>query len=138
MSGFARSVTALIALAVVGCAFLPWADDVSAWHLHLRSLFSIAKNEGVTPTSSIGASVCAGALFMLLGALLDSRILVVVGGLLVIAVPCVWMFGNAVSHLPGAIPLTRVQIGAFGATVGGFMALILAAVAVDARVPTTR
>ena len=39
---------------------------------------------------------------------------------------------------PAPSPCTQVQIGAYGAAIGGFMTLILAAVAVDTRVPTVR
>jgi hypothetical protein len=138
MTAFARIVAALIGLAVAACAFLPWVNERTAWGLHLRSLFSVGANDGVTQVTSIGAAVCLAGGLVLLGALFNSRTLVIIGGLLAVAFPAIWIFGNAVSHGPLAVPLTRIQIGAYGAAVGGFMALILAAVAADTKVPTTR
>jgi hypothetical protein len=138
MTGLARLVAALIGLAVAACAFLPWVNERTAWALHVRSLFDVGNNEGVTPVRSVGAALCVAALLVLLGALFNARSLVIIGGLLAVALPSIWIFGNAVSHGAGAVSLTRIQIGAYGAAVGGFMALILAAVATDTSVPTTR
>ncbi len=138
MTGLARLVAALIGLAVAACAFLPWVNERTAWALHLRSLFNVGDNDGVVPVTSLGAAVCLAALLVLLGALFNARSLVIIGGLLAVALPAVWIFGNAVSHGTGAVSLARIQIGAYGAAVGGFMALILAAVATDTSVPTTR
>ena len=138
MSAFARIVATLIGLAVAACAFLPWFNGRSAWYLHLRSMFSVGNNDGVSPAVSIGAAVCFSALLILLGALFNARALVIVGGLLAVAFPAIWIFGNAVTSAPVGIPLSRIQIGAYGAAVGGFMTLILAAVAHDTNVPTTR
>ena len=62
----------------------------------------------------------------------------VVGGLAAVAFPTAWILVNAISSGPGSIAVTQVRIGAYGAAIGGFMTLILAAVAVDTRVPTVR
>lgn len=138
MSTFARAVAALIGVAVAACAFLPWVGDATAWSLHLRSMFSIGQGEGATPWTSVGTAVVAAGVLILLGAILNGRMLLIVGALLAVAIPCIWIFGNAVSSVPGAIPIARVQIGAFGAAIGGFMALILAAVARDTSTPSVR
>jgi hypothetical protein len=139
MSGFARAVAALIGLATIACAFLPWAgSSITAWNLHIRSLFRIGEGAGATTITSLGTAVVAAGLLVVLGALLNARMMVIVGALLAIAVPAVWIFSNAVSSSPGAVPVARVQIGAFAAAVCGFLALILAAVARDTSTPTLR
>jgi hypothetical protein len=138
MTALARTVAALIGLAVAACAFLPWVNQRTAWDLHLRSLIDVGANDGVTPVTSVGAAVCLAAALVLLGALVNARALVIVGGLLAVAFPSIWIFGNAVSHSTLAVSLIRIQIGAYAAAVCGFMALILAAVATDTNVPTTR
>ncbi|HET7901819.1 MAG TPA: hypothetical protein VFL59_11580 [Candidatus Nanopelagicales bacterium] len=138
MSAFARVVAALIGLAVAASAFLPWAGDTSAWHLHVRSIFSVGEPDGATLATSMGTVVAAAGLLIALGALVNGRPLVIIGALLAVAVPAIWIFGNAVSSSAGAVPIARIQIGAFASAVGGFMALILAAVARDTRTPTLR
>jgi len=138
MTALARIVAALIGFAVAACSFLPWVNGRTAWGLHLRSLFDVGNNDGVTSISSVGAAVCLAAVLVLLGALFNARSLVIIGGLLAVAFPSIWIFGNAVSHAQTAVSLTRIQIGAYGTAVGGFMALILAAVATDTSAPTTR
>ena len=139
MSAFARVVAALIGLAVVACAFLPWVGgSITSLELHIRSLFRIGESEGATLATSLGTAVIASGLLILLGAILNARMAIIVGALLAVAVPAIWIFSNAVSTSPGAVPIARVQIGAFATAVCGFMALILAAVARDATTPTLR
>ena len=138
MSAFARAVAALIGIVVGAAAFLPWVADVSAWNLHLRSLFSVGEGDAATTWTSLGTAVAVSGLLILLGAVFNARMLVIVGALLAVAIPAIWIFGNAVSHAEGAIPIARVQIGAFATAAGGFMALILAAVARDASTPSLR
>ena len=79
----------------------------------------------------------AGAL-VVLGAVANGRALVVIGGLVAVAVPTAWIVVNAISTGPAAVPLSQIKIGAYGAAIAGFMTLILAAVAVDTRVPSVR
>ncbi len=139
MSAFARAVAALIGLALIACAFLPWVGgSITAFDLHIRSLFRIGEAEGATLGTSIGTAVVVAGLLIVFGAILNARMAVIVGALLAVAVPAVWIFGNAVSSSPVAVPIARVQIGAFATAVGGFMALILAAVARDTSTPTLR
>ncbi|MFN8146030.1 MAG: hypothetical protein U0R76_01080 [Candidatus Nanopelagicales bacterium] len=139
MSAFARAVAALIGLAVIGCAFLPWvASSVTSFDLHIRSIVQIGDGGGATPYTSMGAAIVAAGLLVLLGAILNARMAVIVGALVAVAVPAVWIFANAVSDSPGAIAVARVQIGAFATAACGFFALILAAVARDTSTPTLR
>lgn len=138
MTTFARLVSLLLGLAVAACAFLPWVVSVNAWHLHLRSLVSPGKNDGVVIATSIGLAVTVAAGLVVLGALLNSRTLVIIGGLLSVAIPAIWILSNAISGPDGGVPLAQIQFGAYGAAVAGFMTLILAAVATDTRVPTAR
>ncbi len=139
MSAFARAVAALIGLAVIGCAFLPWvASSVTSFDLHIRSIVRIGEGSGATPLTSMGTAVVAAGLLIVFGAILNARMAVIVGALVAVAVPAIWILGNAVSNSPGAISVTRVQIGAFATAVCGFLALILAAVARDTSQPTLR
>jgi fucose permease len=135
---FSRFIATLLGLAVAACAWLPWTRSVDAWHLHLLSLVSPGTNEAVTLASSIGIAVCVSAAVIVLGAVFNSRTLVIIGGLLSVAFPTIWILSNAISPHDGGIPMTQIQFGAYGAAVLGFMTLILAAVARDTRVPTAR
>lgn len=136
MTTFARLIAFLLGLAGAGCAFLPWVADVDAWHLSLSSLLNPGRAHGGAAIVSIGLAVCAAAAVVVLGALLGSRTLVIVGGLVAVAVPAIWVLGNAVAT--GGVPMSQIQFGAYGAAAAGLMTLVLAAVAADTRVPTTR
>ena len=138
MTTFARLVSVLLGLAVAACAWLPWVVSTNAWHLHVRSLLSPGQNDGVVLATSLGLALTVAAGLVVLGALLNSRTLVIIGGLLSVAIPAIWILSNAISGSKGGIPLAQIQFGAYGAAVAGFMTLILAAVATDTRVPTTR
>ena len=138
MTTFARLVSLLLGLAVAACAFLPWVLSVNAWHLHVRSLVSPGRNDGVVIATSIGLAVTIAAAVVVVGAVLNSRTLVIIGGLVSVAIPAIWILSNAISGGNGGVPMTQVQFGAYGAAVAGFMTLILAAVATDTRVPTAR
>jgi hypothetical protein len=138
MTTFARLVSLLLGLAVAACAYLPWVLSTNAWHLHIRSLVSPGKNDGVVLATSIGLALTIAAVVVVLGAVLNSRTLVIIGGLLSVAVPAIWILSNAISGPEGGVPLAQIQFGAYGAAVAGFMTLILAAVATDTRVPTAR
>ncbi len=138
MSTFSRLLALLIGLAVAGCAFLPWVGGLSAWNLHLRSLLSAGDNLGVGVATSVGLAVCVAAGLIAAGCLLNSRAILIVGGLAAVAVPTIWILVNAISRSTTAVPLSRIEIGAYGAAIGGFMILILSAVALDTRTPTLR
>ena len=138
MTTFSRLVAALLGLAVAASAWLPWTRAADAWHLHLRSLLSPGTTTAVSWSTSIGLALSVAAAVIVLGALFNSRTLVIVGGLLSVAFPTIWILSNAISSGSGGIPMTQIQVGAYGAAVLGFMTLILAAVARDTRVPTAR
>jgi hypothetical protein len=138
MTTFSRLIAALLGLAVAACAWLPWTRAADSWHLQLRSLLDPGSNSGGGYLTSIGLVVSVAGAVILLGALVNSRTLVITGGLLSVAFPTIWILSNAVSGASGGIPMTQIQFGAYGAAVLGFMTLILAAVARDTRVPTAR
>jgi len=138
MTTFSRLIAFLLGLAVAGCAWLPWLRSVDAWHLALRTLLSPGKATDVTMVTSLGMAITVSAVVIALGALLNSRTLVIVGGLLAVAFPTIWILSNAISSSSGGVPMSQIQFGAYGAAVLGFMTLILAAVARDTRTPTTR
>ncbi len=138
MTTFARLVAFLLGLAVAACAWLPWVRSVDAWHLALRTMLSPGKNDGVTWSTSLGLAVTLAAAVIVFGSLFNSRTLIIVGGLLSVAFPTIWILSNAISTGSGGAPMTQIQFGAYGAAVLGFMTLILAAVARDTRIPTVR
>jgi len=137
MTTLARLIAFLLALAVVGCSFLPWVGSTNAWDLALRSVVSPSHTTGSAAVTSIGFGLAIAAALLLLGALLNSRTLVILGGLVTVGLPATWILSNAISGTNG-VPLSRIQVGAYGEVVLGFVALTLAAVASDTRVPTTR
>ena len=138
MTTFSRLLAALLGLAVAATAWLPWTRASDAWHLHLRSLLSPGYSSGVAWTTSIGLAVSVAGAVILLGSLFNSRTLVIIGGLLSVAFPTIWILSNAISNGGGGIPMRQIQFGAYGAAVLGFVTLTLAAVARDTRAPTTR
>lgn len=139
MSTFARIVAFLLGLAIGACAFLPWTPSSQGLEVPLRSLLSPGTpGDGVVWYISLGMAVLVAGGLVALGAITNSRPLVIVGGLAAVAFPTAWILVNAISSGPGTIAVTQVKIGAYGAAIGGFMTLILAAVAVDTRVPTVR
>jgi hypothetical protein len=137
MTGLARSVAVLLALAVGACTFLPWALDRNAWALALSSLTSPGVHLTSSPISSMGTAVAASAVLVLLAALVNSRALLIIGALVVIAVPVIWILVNAVDSAKG-VHLANVQVGAYSTVVAGFIALVLAALATDASTPHVR
>jgi len=138
MTTFARLIAFLLGLAVAACPWLPWIRSVDGWHLHLRTMLSPGTTFDVSWNTSLGLAVTVAAVVIVLGSLLDSRMLVIVGGLLAVAFPTIWILSNAISTGSGGVPMTQIRIGAYGAAALGFMTLILAAVARDSRTPTAR
>jgi hypothetical protein len=139
VSSFARVVAALLALAVGACAFLPWTPGATGIELPLGSLLSPGERAVSGPTAvSVGGLVVVAALLVLVGAVANGRALVIVGGLVAVAVPTAWILVNAISTSRGAVPVSVIKIGAYGAAIAGLMTLILAAVAVDTRHPSLR
>lgn len=137
MTGLARSVVVLLALAVGGCTFLPWAIDHNAWALSLSSLTSAGIHLSSSAVSTLGAAVTATAVIVLLAGLVNSRALLIIGALAVIALPVIWILVNAINSAHG-IHLANIQVGAYATVVAGFIALVLAALASDASTPHVR
>ena len=139
MSSFARAVAFLLGLAIGACAFLPWTPTSSGIEVPLGSLLSPSTSrEGVGVVTSIGLPVLVAGALVVLAAIANSRVLLIAGGLVAVAFPTAWILVNAISTDAGAVAVSQIKIGAYGAAIAGFMALILAAVAVDTRVPTLR
>jgi hypothetical protein len=139
MSSFARAVAFLLGLAIGACAFLPWTPSSTGLQVPLSSLLSPGSSaEGATWAISLGMTVLVSGALVVLGAIGNSRSLVIVGGLAAVAFPTAWILVNAISSGPGSIAISQIKIGAYGAAIGGFMTLILAAVALDTRVPSVR
>jgi len=137
MTTLARLIAFLLSLAVVACSFLPWVGTANAWDLPLRSLVSPGRSTGSSIATSIGLGLAVSAAIVLLGSLLNSRALIILGGLVTVALPSIWILSNAVARSTG-IPMSQIQIGAYGSVVMGFVVLVLAAVATDTRLPSAR
>jgi hypothetical protein len=134
MTALSRVLVLLIAAALGACAFLPWFADVTALRLPLGSLLDPAANSGGQAVTSIGAVVLVAAVIVLFAAIASSRVMLIVGALLALLVSATWIL---VRVLEG-VAVARIGPGAYGAVVCALMALILAAVATDTRVPTVR
>jgi len=130
MTGLARSVGVLIALAVGACTFLPWALDNDAWQLALRSITSAGVHTSSSALASMGTPIAVCATLVLLAALVNSRALLIIGSLLVIALPVIWILVNAIDSAHG-LHLAAIQMGAYATVVAGFIALLLAALATN-------
>lgn len=139
MTSFARVIAGLLALAIGACAFLPWTPGGTALEIPLRSLLGPGTGSGaVSWALSLALPVVVSAGIVLVGAVGNSRTLVIIGGLAAVAIPTAWILVNAISSSDSAVAIRQIQIGAYGAAIAGFMVLILAAVAVDTRVPSVR
>jgi hypothetical protein len=139
MSSFARAVAFLLGLAIGACAFLPWTPLFTGIEVPLSSLLDPSRSAAGAPIlTSMGLPVIVAGALVALSALVNSRALLIVGGLAAVAFPTAWILVNAISSGAGAVSVSQIQIGAYGAAIAGFMALILAAVAVDTRVPSVR
>ena len=139
MSTFARAVAILLGLAIAACAFLPWTPSSIGLEVPLTSLLSPGSAvDSVGWVTSLGLPIIVAGALVVLGAVANSRGLIIVGGLAAVAFPTAWILVNAISNGAGAVPISQIRIGAYGAAIGGFMTLILAAVAVDTRVPSVR
>ncbi len=139
MTSFARVIAGLLALAIGACAFLPWTPGGTAGDIPLRTLLGPDSGSGsVSWALSMALPVVVSAGIVMVGAVGNSRTLVIIGGLTAVAVPTAWILVNAISGSDAAIAVRAVQIGAYGAAIAGFMVLILAAMAIDTRVPSVR
>ena len=98
MTTFSRLIAALLGLAVAACAWLPWTRASDAWHLHLRSLLSPGySSRGRLDDLDRPRRRPSPAAVILLGSLVNSRTLVIIGGLLSVAFPTIWILSNAIS-----------------------------------------
>ena len=135
MSAFARVVAALIGLAVVACAFLPWVGRLhpspsctsgrcsgsASRRGHARHVAGHRRHR-VRPADPARGDPQRADGDHRRRAARRRR--------------CPRSGSSATpSRLAGAVPIARVQIGAFATAVCGFFALILAAVARDATTP---
>jgi hypothetical protein len=138
MTSFARFVAVLLAVVVAACAFLPWVGASTAAQLHVKSLIATNETSLTTFGLSLAVPVMVSAGIVVVGALVNSRVLVIIGGLCAVAVPTAWILVNALTSGPASVALSQVRAGAYAAAIAGFMILILAAVAVDIRDPSAR
>ena len=138
MSTFARSLAALLALAIIACAFLPWVGASPAGEIALRSLIATNETSLAHFGLSLAVPVLVAAGLVIVGAVVNSRTLIIIGGLLAVAVPSAWILLNALTRSTTAVSISQIQFGAYGVVVAGFLLLILCAVAVDIRTPSAR
>lgn len=132
MKSLARIVALLLALAVAGCQFLPWVGPLAAIDIPWRSVLSPGTVLTDGWVASLGLPLTISAGIALLGAITNTRALLVIGGLLSVAGPMAWIIVNALDK-SGGVPLASIRFGAYAAAICGFMLLIVAAVAADAR-----
>lgn len=137
MKSFARIVALLLAAAVAGCQFLPWVGELAAIDIPWRSVLSPGTVTADGWIASLGLPLTVVAGIAALGSLVNSRAMIVVGGLLAVAVPMAWIVINALDST-GGVPLSAVRYGAYAAALCGFLLLMLAAVAADARKQSVR
>jgi len=132
MGPLARLVTLLLAAALVGACFLPWAGSNPAHVIALRSLVDAdaARAAGWSTSLALPLCVCAG--LALLAALFAGRPWAVVGGLLAVAVTAVWLLVNVFSG-GGHVSVRDVGVGAWGTLVVALLLLVLAGAAADPR-----
>jgi hypothetical protein len=124
----------LLAAALGACAFLPWFGDVAAVRIPLGSLLDASANSGGQAVSSVGLLILIAAVILVLSAIASSRVLLIGGALLGFGVSAAWILVRLIDGLG----VVRIGAGAYGAVLCCLMALILAAVATDTRVPTVR
>ncbi|MGE0818081.1 MAG: hypothetical protein AB7O74_05400 [Candidatus Nanopelagicales bacterium] len=132
MKSMARLVALLLAAALAGCQFLPWVGERAAVDIPWRSVLSPSSVAADGWIASLGLPLTVVAGIAAVGAIANTRALVVIGGLLGVAVPMAWIVINALDTT-GGVPLTAIRFGAYGAAVIGFMLLLVAALAQDAR-----
>lgn len=137
MSSLSRLVALLIGLAIGACQFLPWAGSATAMHIPIGTLVS---PERITTPSwylSLAVPLTIASALAVLGALFASRALIVLAGLGAIAFPLAWILVNVLTESAG-LDIGGIGMGAYGAALGGFLLLVLAAVATDTRAPSVR
>jgi hypothetical protein len=132
MKSLARVIALLLAAALGGSQFLPWVGDRAAVDIPWRSVLSPGTVAADGWIASLGLPITIVAALAAIGAIANSRALVVIGGLLAVAVPMAWIVINAIDD-KGGVPLSAIRYGAYTAVVCGFLLLLLAAVAADAR-----
>lgn len=132
MKSLARVIALLLAVAFGGSQFLPWVGTRAAIDIPWRSVLSPGDVVSDGWVASLGLPITVIAVIAALGAIANTRALVVVGGLLAVAVPMAWILINAIDST-GGVPLSAIRYGAYIAAGCGFLLILLAAVAADAR-----
>jgi hypothetical protein len=135
MRTFPRLVILLLAVALFGTTFLPWIGQLTSREVAFGSLVSPGSEAPDRWVASMAVSITAAALLMLLGAIVNSRVLIVIGGLAAVGFPAAWLL---VAMLGGDVVMTSVGAGLYGALAIGLVALVLSAAAVDVRAPSVR
>lgn len=132
MKSLARVIALLLAVALGGSQFLPWVGDRAAIEIPWRSVLSPGTVVADGWIASLGLPITVLAVLAAIGALVNSRAVVVIAGLLAVAVPLAWILINAIDD-KGGVPISAIRYGAYVAAASGFLLLLLAAVAADAR-----
>ena len=139
MSALARFVSLLLGAVVIACAWLPWAGGNRGLDIPIKTLWDPSVGGSLSNWyQSMGLLMLIAGGLLVLGAITGSRVLVIVGGLLAAGGGIAWILANAISSDTVAVKITNVQVGAYAAIAAGIMALIIAAVATDTKVPTAR
>jgi hypothetical protein len=140
MTSLARFVALLFGAALVACTWAPWAGANRAFAIPFKTLWDPSA-AAMTLTSylfTVAFALWLAGAVVIVGAILGSRAMVVIGALLAVATSTAWVLSNAISSAPAAVAMTNVRVGAYTAIVVGLATLLLAALSRDTAVPTAR
>jgi hypothetical protein len=137
MRTFSRVIAFLLAIALVGCTYLPWVGTVSVHQIAFSTLISPGNARPGTWWTSLAIGLLGAALLMLLASLFGSRMLLVIGGLLAVGLPTAWLLVNILTDR-GEVLVSNVRAGAWGSIAVGLIALLVSAVAADVKDPHVR
>lgn len=132
MKSMARVIALLLAVVLGGSQFLPWVGDRPAVDIPWRSVLNPGTVIADGWIASLGLPITVVAGLAMIGAIANSRALVVISGLLAVAVPMAWIVINAIDTT-GGVPISAIRYGAYVAAGAGFLLLLLASIASDAR-----
>jgi hypothetical protein len=132
MKSMARILVLLLAAALGGSQFLPWVGDRAAIDIPWRSVLSPGTVVADGWIASLGLPITVLAVLAAIGAVVNSRAVVVIAGLLAVAVPFAWVMINALDS-KGGVPISAIRYGTYVAAGCGFLMLLVAAIASDAR-----
>ena len=130
MTGLARIVAFLFGIALVACTFGQWVGPFNAWELAIRGLWRPGVSSGDISLASIGALVCVGALLMWICAATGNRATLMIGALITLAIPAIWLLVNAIDRVHG-VAISSIEPAAYGAALIGFFALMLSLLSTD-------